>query len=278
MRRDDPRLAILRETLQRLIPGATPAFLTVTVTETLARPVNPDGTPHRNEWAGRPEDLAERLFTALYGRPRLAAAQAWESGLLDVITGALTEPQIVGPEVTHDTDEPVVHLHAAPRQGGWMTTLRQLAAAVHAAVLGSVVEDSPLTQAEDAHTRRDIGAMVDVLTHADHQLTHAPWYPARPGDLVHVHYEAGGQAPAFGETYIVGDAREPGDADPGLLSMVLLAHTLTEETPEDDVKAWTGVYEVEAHDDPIYEPWFEAGPQRLTVVRDGRVVHNGGAR
>ena len=56
------------------------------------------------------------------------------------------------------------------------------------------------------------------------------------------------------------------------------AHTLPDTTPEDDVKGMTGCYEAEACDDPLYTPWFEAGPQRLTIIRDGRVVHNGGAR
>ncbi|WP_190232705.1 hypothetical protein, partial [Streptomyces umbrinus] len=30
-------------------------------------------------------------------------------------------------------------------------------------------------------------------------------------------------------------------------------------------------------EEPLYEAWFEAGPQRLTIVRDGRVVHDGAA-
>lgn len=208
MRRNDPRLDIIRESIERLIPGSTPAFLSVQLTETfpLARRASV------NTWTGTPEGLAERVFTALYGRPDTSA------------------------------------------------------------------ELSPLARSDAAQGRRDFGAMVDVLTHADHQLTHAPWYPVRPGDLVHVHYEAGCATPAFGETYIVGDAREPGDTAPGLLSMVLLAHTLPEATPEADVKGMTGVFEADAHDDPIYDLWFEAGAQRLTVVRDGRVVHGGGAK
>lgn len=206
VRRTDPRLEIIREAIERLIPGASPAHLGLQLTER---------HPARaavNTWTGTPEGVAERVFTALYGRPREEAAT------------------------------------------------------------------SPRAQAEDAKRARDIGAEIDVLTSAHDRLTGAPWYPVRPGDLVHVHYEAGGEMPAFGETYIVGNAREPGDTAPGLLSMVLLAHTLPDSTPEDDVKGMTGCFEAEAHDDPIYDPWFEAGPQRLTVVRDGRVVHNGGAR
>lgn len=126
---------------------------------------------------------------------------------------------------------------------------------------------SPLAQAEDAKQRRDIVGELSALTDADDQLTAAPWYPVRPGDLVHVHYEQAGECPAFGETYIVGDAGDP------LLSMQLLAHTATE-----DHESMVGCFAAEAHDDPIYELWFEGGPHRLTIVRDGRPVHVGGAR
>lgn len=208
VRRADPRLEIIREAIECLIPGSTPAFLSVQLTETfpLARRASV------NTWSGTPETVAETVFTALYGRPRTQA------------------------------------------------------------------QGSPLAQADEAKHGGDIAGEVDVLTSWHDRLTGAPWYPVRPGDLVHVHYEQAGELAEFGETYIVGDAREPGDTAPGLLSMVLLAHTLPDSTPEDDVKGMTGCFEAEAHDDPIYDPWFEAGPQRLTVVRDGRVVHNGGAR
>lgn len=205
VRRTDPRLQIIREAIERLIPGATPAFLSLQLTETfpLARRAS------TNTWTGTPAGAAERIFTALYGRPR-------------------TEP-----------------------------------------------EASPLAQAADAP---DVVAEVEILNRAHAQLAAASWHPMRPGDLVHVHYEAGGEMPAFGETYIVDDAAEPSDTPPGLMSMVLLAHTLPASTPEADVKGMTGHFEAEACDDPVYEAWFEAGPQRLTIVRDGRVVHNGGAR
>ena len=209
VRRTDPRLEIMTEVIERLIPGAAPAQLTVTVTETLPGTVGHDGTPHKHTWTGRPDDVAEKVFTALYGRPR-------------------TEP-----------------------------------------------EGSPLAQAEAAS---DLAAEAAILNRAHARLTTAPWHPLRPGDLVHIHYEPAGDMAAFGETYIVGDAGEPGDRKPHLLSMVLLAHTLPDTTPEDDVKGMTGCYEAEACDDPLYTPWFEAGPQRLTIIRDGRVVHNGGAR
>ncbi|MFM9594503.1 hypothetical protein ACKI1O_34585 [Streptomyces scabiei] len=187
---DDPSLGIIREAIERLIPGATPAFLTVQLTEK-----HPARTAVRT-WTDTPAVLAQRIHTPLFGRPRTEA------------------------------------------------------------------EASPRDQAETEY------------------MPSALWYPLRPGDLVHIHYEAGlaGVPVAFGETYIVGDAGTPGDPVPPLLSLVLLAHTLPDSTPEDDVKNLTGCYEAEACDDPLYTPWFEAKPHRLTIVRDGRVVHNGGAR
>lgn len=126
-------------------------------------------------------------------------------------------------------------------------------------------EASPLAQAEDAKRARDLAGEAGALMAAERQLTSAPWHPLRPGDQVHVHYEATPTLPAHGETYIVSDAGG------GLMSMQLLAHTHPDPVAE-------GAYVGEAADDPIYGAWFEAGPQRLTVVRDGRVVHNGGAR
>jgi hypothetical protein len=182
LRSDDPSLDIIREAIEGLIPGATPAFLGLQLTEKY-----PARTAVRT-WTGPPAAAAERIHTALFGRPR------------------------------------------SEEETEWMPSAR--------------------------------------------------WYPLRPGDLVHIHYEAGlaGVPDAFGETYIVGDAGGPGDPVPRLLSMVLLAHTLPDSTPEDDVKNLTGCYEAEASDDPLHNPWFEAKPHRLTIVRDGRVVHNGSAR
>lgn len=196
--RRNANLQIITEAIQKLIPGATPAFLTVEVTETL-----PGTGEQKNTWSGRPEAVAEKVFTALYGRP--------------------------------DTTPPL----------------------------------SPLAQAEDAKRARDIQGEIGALMAGDRSLTSAPWYPARPGDLVHVHYEQAGEMAAFGETYIVGDA---GD---GLLGMQLLAHTLPDVS---DNERMAGCFAVEAADCPLYEAWFEAGPHRLTIVRDGRPVHVGGAR
>lgn len=129
---------------------------------------------------------------------------------------------------------------------------------------------SPLAQAEDAKRRRDIEGEIGALMAAGRDLESAPWQPSRPGDLVHIHYEQAGDFPAFGETYIVSDAGG------GLLGMQLLAHTC--HLMEDELDGAVGCFAVEASDQPLYEAWFEAGPHRLTIVRDGRPVHLGGAR
>jgi hypothetical protein len=201
MRRNDVRLRIIREAVEGLIPGSTPAFLNVQLTETL--PLARGASVHT--WTGTPAGLAERVYTALYGRPGIPATA------------------------------------------------------------------SPLAQSDAAHARRDAAGVVDSLTGAEQKLTGADWYPVRPGDLVHVHYEAGGETPAFGETYVIGHVGA------GLMSMQLLAHTLPESAgaPEE---IGVGFFAADAADDPLYTAWFEAGPQRLTIVRDGRVVHNGGAK
>ncbi|MEU7400734.1 hypothetical protein [Streptomyces sp. NPDC044948] len=196
-RRIDPRLRIMTETLEGLIPGATPASISVAVTEPLAGPGH-----HSNSWTGSPAGLAEKLFTALYGRP------------------AAGEPL------------------------------------------------STLAQAEDAKRARDIVGEVAALQRGHTDLTTAPWYPARPGDLVHVHYEAGGLSEAFGETYLI-----TAGAD-SFLSMQLLCHTLPET---EDPEGMVGCFTVDDDPDPLMELWFEAGPHRLTIVRDGRPVHWGGA-
>ena len=62
----------------------------------------------------------------------------------------------------------------------------------------------------------------------------------------------------------------------GFLNMQLLAHTLPEDT--EFLDGMVGCFAVEDDPDPLMELWFEAGPHRLTIVRDGRPVHVGGVR
>jgi hypothetical protein len=128
---------------------------------------------------------------------------------------------------------------------------------------------SPLAQAEDAKRARDIHGEIDALMAGGRSLKSAPWHPLRNGDLVHVHYEAAGEMPAFGETYAV----EPRDGFPRDLQLCLIHHTAAKE--HDDM---AGVFAPGPIEEPLYEAWFEAGPHRLTIVRDGRPVHVGGAR
>ncbi|MEU5111679.1 hypothetical protein AB0G64_09285 [Streptomyces longwoodensis] len=204
VRRDDPRLQIMTEAIERLIPGGTPAFLSVTVAEALPGTAGHDGEPHKHTWTGTPAALAERQFTALYGRPRATAP--------------------AGPV-------------------------------------------SPLAQAEDAKRRRDLAGEAGALMAAGTALESAPWYPCRPGDVVHVHYPPAGDFSPFSETYLVDDA---GD---GLMSLRLLAHTC----PKDESDGTVGRCLVEGADCPVWDLWFEAGPHLLTIVREGRVIHDGAA-
>lgn len=103
-------------------------------------------------------------------------------------------------------------------------------------------------------------------------LTAAPWYPARPGDILHVHLEAAGALPDLGETYIVEPAAA---APPGMLQLRLLAAADSHGT---DLSTYEGPFAGAPDSDPLAVAWMEAGPHRLTVVRHGRVVHQGGVR
>ncbi|MET7982552.1 hypothetical protein [Streptomyces sp. NPDC005281] len=196
--RRDVRLQIITEAIERLIPGAIPARISVQVVEDVR-------TGSQNTWSGDADALAAAVFTALFGRPR-------------------------------------------------------------------PIEDSPLARADAAKGTGDLVGELAPLLDGDQQLTSAPWYPARPGDLVHVCYERTDGLEAFGETYIVGDV---GD---GLMNMQLLSHSLPADMAEDAVEKLAGWFTTEASDDPLYEAWFAAGSERLTVVRDGRPVHVGRAQ
>ncbi|MGW6292461.1 hypothetical protein [Streptomyces sp. NPDC055058] len=127
---------------------------------------------------------------------------------------------------------------------------------------------SPLAQADNAKRARDIVGEIAALQRGHTALTAAPWYPARPGDLVHVHYEQAGEFAPFGETYLISAG------DGGFLSMQLLCHTLQDT---EFVDSMVGCFATDDDPDPLMELWMEAGPHRLTIVRDGRPIHIGGA-
>ena len=159
---------------------------------------------------------------------------------------------------------------AADMQPPWAVQVDVLALKIASQLpLVEDAEQSPLAQAEDAKRRRDLPGELGILMGAGAALTSAPWYPARPGDLVHVHYEAAGEMAAFGETYLVAAGAH------GFLTMQLLCHTLPD--PE-EAGGMVGCFAVDDDPDPLSDLWFEAGPQRLTIVRDGRPVHIGGVR
>lgn len=160
---------------------------------------------------------------------------------------------------------------AADMQPPWAIQVDVLALKIAAQLpLAEDAEQSPLAQAEDAKRRRDLPGEIGILMGASADLMSAPWYPARPGDLVHVHYEAAGEMAAFGETYLVAAGRD------GFLNMRLLCHTLPADT--EFLDGMVGCFAVDDDPDPLSGLWFEAGPHRLTIVRDGRPVHIGGAR
>jgi hypothetical protein len=132
-----------------------------------------------------------------------------------------------------------------------------------------VGQPSPLVLAEDAKRRRDFLGEVDALMGGERDLKAAPWYPAQLGDVVHVAY--GGIPDVvsdWGETYLVGPSE---DGSEGYLSLRLIAHSLPAEMGD----GGAGAFAVDDEPDPIFTPWFEAGPAALTIVRDGVVVHGG---
>ncbi|MFE7966945.1 hypothetical protein ACFU0X_28525 [Streptomyces cellulosae] len=192
---------------------------------------------------------------------------------LKIITRVLRQPVPDVPVADLIAGHPVAAFDpaATDRPKPWGMQVDVLALKIAAELpLAEDSEQSPLARAEDAKRRRDLGAELDILMGAGAALTSAPWYPSRPGDLVHVHYEAGGLSDAFGETY-----RITAGAD-GFLSMQLLCHTLPDDTEHAD--GMVGCFAVDDDPDPLSDLWFEAGPHRLTIIRDGRPVHIGGAR
>ncbi|MFF7521223.1 hypothetical protein [Streptomyces pseudovenezuelae] len=197
---------------------------------------------------------------------------------LKIITRALKQPVEDVPAADLIYGRSLAHIESpspeTPQPWAIQVDVLALRIAAQLPLSDDTEQQSPLAQAEDAKRRRNIDDEIAALTGAHDQLTSAPWYPARPGDLVHIHYEQAGDLPPFGETYIVGDA---GD---NMMSLQLLAHTLPETVPGMDAEAtaeMAGIFAVEILDCPLYQAWFEAGPQRLTIVRDGRPVHIGGA-
>lgn len=159
-------------------------------------------------------------------------------------------------------DQPGAH-------NAWVGPIHAVAEKVHTALYGAPVDPaSPLERSGAAKRRRDLPGEIDALMGGQRALESAPWYPARPGDVVHVAYDAiPPHFPAHGETYIV--ERPDGD---GWFGLRLLTHTRPASMGA------PGDFAVDDDPDPLFTPWMEAGPHSLTIVRDGRVVHPGGVR
>ena len=192
---------------------------------------------------------------------------------LKIITRVLKQPVDDVPAADLIYGRALAHIEnpAPETQRPWAMQVDVLALKIAAQLpLADEPELSPLARAEDAKRRRDLGGELAALQQGHTDLTAAPWYPSRPGDLVHVHYEAAGQMAAFGETYRVTAGAH------GFLSLQLQCHTLPADT--EFLDGMVGCFAVDDDPDPLMELWFEAGPHRLTVVRDGRPVHIGGAR
>ncbi|MFE7268305.1 hypothetical protein ACFU9B_40965 [Streptomyces sp. NPDC057592] len=125
---------------------------------------------------------------------------------------------------------------------------------------GSVAR-SPLVQAEEAKRRRDAVGEVDALVGGHRALTEAPWYPSRPGDRLMLTLEATEHTPRTTELYEVIGGGEDG-----------MELRLVDIAPEGGWYA--GPPELYGAD-PVETPWMEAGPDRLTITRNGVIVHQG---
>lgn len=183
------------------------------------------------------------------------------SAIIEALQGLIPGSRITCLSVT------VTERLAGGGEHTWTGNAHEVARRIFTGLYGrpdSQTPASPLARAEDAKRRRDLGGEVGALTNGYAALTSASWYPARPGDLVHVHYEGHRQSPAWGETYVVGPAEH------GMLSLQPIASTLP-----DTEWSGAGCYATEDSDDPLADMWMEAGPDRLTIVRDGQVVHHG---
>lgn len=158
----------------------------------------------------------------------------------------------------------------------WHGSIPKLAEIIHLALYGRPREaaeqtepGSPLEQAAAAKGARDLHGEIAALMGGAQDLEEQPWYPPRPGDLVHLTYDAYDRTPRTGETYVITRTQVEGMPD-GFMDMSLL-HATHPDSPH------VGCYASSCNDDPLMEVWMEAGRHCITVVRDGVVVHNGPA-
>jgi hypothetical protein len=190
------------------------------------------------------------------------------------IETALRHPRLTRPVVGRELRESLIQRLDGSETPMWSATVEQLAEAIFTALFGRPARPlptSPLEQATDAKHRRDLSGEVGALMSGHAALRRAPWYPARPGDLVHIHYEQAGDIAAHGETYLVEPEPEALPvAGHQWLVLRLLHHTYAGPRPGGVTGAYATTF---GGADPLAEVWMEAGPHRITVVRNGAVVH-----
>ncbi|MER0485093.1 hypothetical protein ABR737_43385 [Streptomyces sp. Edi2] len=129
--------------------------------------------------------------------------------------------------------------------------------------------ESPLSQAWDAKRNRDLGGELGAIMGGYQALTGAPWYPSRVGDLIQVTYEPCGTVEGFREVYRVID--DPNTPEAKTLELV----THTSKREDGFFGAFAGEPSYGPESDPLETAWMEAGPDRLSITRDGEVVHQG---
>ena len=156
-------------------------------------------------------------------------------------------------------------------------SIRDLAAHIFTAQFGrprpAEQPASPVEQAAAAKSARDLDGEIGALMAGADDLAGQSWYPPRPGDLVHLAYDSSyGLTSPHGETYAITHAPHARATHPQdeFMDMSLLYSTYPDSS-------FAGCYAVACDPDPLMEMWMKAGAHRLTVVRDGVVVHNGPA-
>ncbi|MFC1410463.1 hypothetical protein ACEZCY_14475 [Streptacidiphilus sp. N1-12] len=186
---------------------------------------------------------------------------------LDTITTALEE--LCQPL---DAAGTIVHFAAAVGRGDdrctWHGTVAQLAEHVtgvlhRAPGHDTVIDDTTVPR----NPLLDGGQLLDAYL----DLQGQPWYPPRAGDQITVHYEATDHLAAFGETYAL-DRLQPSHPQ---VSRETFALRLVHHTAAQHFEA--GLFAPGPTTETLTEIWAEAGADRITVLRDGVVVHNGPA-
>jgi len=128
--------------------------------------------------------------------------------------------------------------------------------------------ETPLTAfrvAAQEDRRRDA---LETVAEGVHALTSASWYPPVAGDVITIHFEANATIEAFTECYTV---IEVNDGTPR--KHELLFAGCNPDTAE--VRELSGYFAGPGFADPMTAVWMEAGQQRLTIERGGKLVHDG---